>query len=106
MVLRQLGVEVRGRFYDTMILHYLLDPESRHNMNILAEKYLNYRPIEIETLIGKGAKQLTMDLVERRAREGVRRGGCRRHAPAQAGALPAGRADRTGSTSISRSRRR
>ena len=63
MVLRQLGVEVRGRFYDTMILHYLLDPESRHNMNILAEKYLNYRPIEIETLIGKGAKQLTMDLV-------------------------------------------
>ena len=46
-----------------MILHYLLDPESRHNMNILAEKYLNYRPIEIETLIGKGAKQLTMDLV-------------------------------------------
>lgn len=63
MVLRQLGVEVRGRFYDTMILHYLLDPESRHNMNILAEKYLNYKPIEIETLIGKGAKQLTMDLV-------------------------------------------
>lgn len=63
MVLRQLGVEVRGRFYDTMILHYLLDPESRHNMNILAEKYLNYRPIEIETLIGKGTKQLTMDLV-------------------------------------------
>ena len=63
MVLRQLGIEVRGRFYDTMILHYLLDPESRHNMNILAEKYLNYRPIEIETLIGKGARQLTMDLV-------------------------------------------
>ena len=63
MVLRQLGIEVRGRFYDTMILHYLLDPESRHNMNILAEKYLNYKPIEIETLIGKGARQLTMDLV-------------------------------------------
>lgn len=63
MVLRQLGITVRGRFYDTMILHYLLDPESRHNMNALAERYLNYRPIEIETLIGKGAKQLTMDLV-------------------------------------------
>ena len=46
-----------------MILHYLLDPESRHNMNALAEKYLNYKPIEIETLIGKGSKQLTMDLV-------------------------------------------
>ena len=63
MVLRRLGITIRGRMYDTMILHYLLDPESRHNMNALAEKYLNYKPIEIETLIGKGSKLLTMDLV-------------------------------------------
>ena len=63
MVLRRLGITIRGRMYDTMILHYLLDPESRHNMNALAEKYLNYKPIEIETLIGKGSKQVTMDLV-------------------------------------------
>ena len=63
MVLRRLGITIRGRMYDTMILHYLLDPESRHNMNALAKKYLNYKPIEIETLIGKGSKQLTMDLV-------------------------------------------
>ena len=63
MVLRRLGITIRGRMYDTMILYYLLDPESRHNMNALAEKYLNYKPIEIETLIGKGSKQLTMDLV-------------------------------------------
>ena len=63
MVLRRLGITIRGRMYDTMILHYLLDPESRHNMNALAEKYLNYKPIEIKTLIGKGSKQLTMDLV-------------------------------------------
>ncbi len=63
MVLRQLGIEVAGRLIDTMILHYLIDPESRHNMNALAERYLNYRPIEIETLIGRGAKQLTMDMV-------------------------------------------
>ena len=63
MVLRRLGITIRGRMYDTMILDYLLDPESRHNMNALAEKYLNYKPIEIETLIGKGSKQLTMDLV-------------------------------------------
>ena len=62
MVLRRLGIEIRGRKYDTMILHYLLDPESRHNMNALSERYLNYKPIEIETLIGKGSKQLTMDL--------------------------------------------
>jgi len=60
MVLRHIGIEVRGRLIDTMILHYLLDPESRHNMDALAERYLNYRPISIETLIGKGAKQLSM----------------------------------------------
>ena len=63
MVLSRLGIVVAGRKYDTMILHYLLDPESRHNMNALALRYLNYRPIEIETLIGRGARQLTMDLV-------------------------------------------
>ena len=63
MVLRRLGIEVRGRKIDTMLLHYLVDAESRHNMNFLAERYLNYTPIAIETLIGKGAKQLTMDLV-------------------------------------------
>jgi len=63
MVLRRLGIGLAGRLYDTMILHYLLDPESRHNMNALAERYLHYRPIEIETLIGRGAKQLRMDQV-------------------------------------------
>ena len=63
LVLRRLGVEVRGAKIDTMLLHYLLDAESRHNMNYLAMRYLNYEPIAIETLIGKGAKQLTMDLV-------------------------------------------
>ena len=63
MMMRATGIEVRGRKYDTMILHYLLDPESRHNMNVLAQRYLNYSPIEIETLIGRGAKQLTMDML-------------------------------------------
>ena len=63
MVLHHLGIEVKGRLWDTMLMHYLLDPESRHNMNALAERYLNYRPIEIESLIGRGQKQLTMDLV-------------------------------------------
>ena len=63
MVLSRLGIKVAGRKFDTMILHYLLDPESRHGMNQLALRYLNYKPIEIETLIGRGAKQLTMDLV-------------------------------------------
>ena len=63
MVFRGLGIEVRGRRLDTMLMHYLLDAESRHNMDFLAERYLNYSPIAIETLIGKGAKQLTMDMV-------------------------------------------
>ena len=63
MVLARLGIPVRGKKIDTMILHYLLDPESRHNMNYLAERYLRYTPIAIESLIGKGARQLTMDRV-------------------------------------------
>ena len=63
MVLSRLGIEVRGEKIDTMILHYLLDAESRHNMNYLAERYLHYTPIAIESLIGKGARQLTMDQV-------------------------------------------
>lgn len=63
MVLSRLGIEVRGRKIDTMIAHYLLDPEARHNMNYLAERYLDYSPIRIETLIGRGTRQLTMDQV-------------------------------------------
>ena len=63
LFLRAVGIKVLGEKNDTMLMHYLLDAESRHNMNILAEQYLNYSPIPIETLIGKGAKQLTMDMV-------------------------------------------
>ena len=63
MMLRSAGVEVKGRLYDTMIIHYLLDPERPHNMDYLARTYLNYEPIPIEALIGKGAKQKTMDMV-------------------------------------------
>ncbi len=57
------GVEVRGPKCDTMIMHYLLDAESRHGMNHLAHKYLDYTPIEISSLIGTGTKALTMDQV-------------------------------------------
>jgi DNA polymerase-1 len=63
MFMRAAGVEVRGRKFDTMILHYLLDAESRHGMNHLAHNYLNYDPIPIIALIGSGARQLTMDMV-------------------------------------------
>ncbi len=63
LFLRTLGIAVKGAKWDTMLVHYLLDAESRHGMDALAERYLNYSPISIETLIGKGAKQLTMDMV-------------------------------------------
>lgn len=63
LFLRALGIEVKGAKWDTMLMHYLLDAESRHGMDALAERYLNYSPISIESLIGKGAKQLTMDMV-------------------------------------------
>ncbi|MDR1593044.1 MAG: DNA polymerase I [Prevotellaceae bacterium] len=63
-VLKSFGVEVRGALYDSMLIHYLLNPDVRHNMDHLAETYLNYSPISIETLIGKrGANQRTMDVV-------------------------------------------
>lgn len=63
LFLRTLGIEVHGEKWDTMLLHYLLDPEARHNMDALSERYLNYSPISIQTLIGKGREQMTMDMV-------------------------------------------
>jgi DNA polymerase-1 len=60
-VLARYGVEIAGPLYDTMIAHYLIEPEKRHNMDALAETYLRYTPIAIESLIGKkGKNQLTM----------------------------------------------
>ncbi len=60
-VLANYGIEVRGALFDTMIAHYLLEPDMRHNMDYLAETYLSYRPVSIESLIGeKGRNQKTM----------------------------------------------
>jgi len=65
MVLQRYGLTVKGKLYDTMLAHYLIEPEKRHNMDILAEDYLNYTPVSIEELIGKkGAKQGNMRDVE------------------------------------------
>ena len=55
-VLQNYSIEVEGPVFDTMIAHYLINPDMRHNMNILAETYLNYQPISIESLIGKKGK--------------------------------------------------
>lgn len=61
VVLRKYDVKVSGPLFDTMIAHYLLNPELHHNMDYLSETYLKYKPVSIETLIGpKGKNQLTM----------------------------------------------
>ena len=59
-MLAQYGINVKGKMFDTMLAHYLLEPEQRHNMDYLAEVYLNYITIPIEDLIGKGRQQKTM----------------------------------------------
>ncbi|MBW7848570.1 MAG: DNA polymerase I [Bacteroidales bacterium] len=55
-VLRWYDIAVAGPLFDTMIAHYLIEPDQRHNMDVLAENYLNYSPIPIEDLIGKKGK--------------------------------------------------
>jgi len=60
-MLKPYGIEVQGPFFDTMLAHYLVQPEQRHNFNFLVENYLNYKPVEIEELIGpKGKGQKNM----------------------------------------------
>lgn len=60
-VLSRYGIQVKGELFDTMIAHYLIDPETRHNMDFLARKYLEYSPVPITALIGKkGASQGNM----------------------------------------------
>ena len=61
LILGNYGIRVQGKLFDTMIAHYLLQPELRHNMDYLAEIYLNYKTIHIEELIGeKGKNQKNM----------------------------------------------
>jgi len=55
-ILSLYGVEIKGNLFDTMIAHYLLNPEGRHGMDYLSEIYLNYQPVSIETIIGKKGK--------------------------------------------------
>ena len=60
-VLSKYGIDVKGTLFDTMLAHYLINPDMRHNMDVLSETYLNYTPISIEALIGKkGKNQKTM----------------------------------------------
>src|SRR5690606_23941537 len=60
IILKWYGINLKGEFFDTMLAHYLLDPDTRHNMDVLSENYLGYTPISITELIGKGKNQLNM----------------------------------------------
>lgn len=59
-ILANYGINVKGEMYDTMLAHYILEPDQRHGMDYLSETYLHYEPIPIEELIGKGKKQISM----------------------------------------------
>jgi DNA polymerase-1 len=60
-ILANYGIQIKGKLFDTMIAHYLINPDMRHNMDVLSETYLKYSPKSIETLIGKkGKNQLSM----------------------------------------------
>ena len=64
-VLLSYGISIQGNLKDTMLIHYLLHPDMRHNMDFLAESYLHYKPVSIESLIGKkGKNQRSMRDVE------------------------------------------
>lgn len=60
MVLANYGIELKGEMFDTMIAHYIISPELRHNMDYLAEIYLQYKTIHIDELIGSGKAQKSM----------------------------------------------
>ncbi len=64
-ILKWYGVDVKTPMFDTMMAHYLIQPDMRHNMDLLSEIYLKYKPVSIETLIGKkGSGQLSMRTVD------------------------------------------
>jgi len=61
LMLSNYGIEVKGKLYDTMLAHYLIQPEQKHNLDYLCDIYLNYEKVPTENLIGKkGKNQLTM----------------------------------------------
>ena len=61
LMLKWLGFGLKGKIYDTMLAHYVIDPDGKRSMDMLSEKYLGYQPVSIETLIGKKGKgQLSM----------------------------------------------
>ena len=65
LVLKWYGIEIKGNVYDTMLAHYVIEPEGKRNMDLLSLQFLNYEPVHIEELIGKkGKQQINMRDVE------------------------------------------
>jgi len=64
IVMRNYDIEMENLFFDSLVGAYVLNPEGSHDMDTLSSKYLNYKPIPIEELIGKGKSQITMDKVK------------------------------------------
>jgi DNA polymerase-1 len=63
-ILKWYDIDVKGKLFDTMLAHYLIQPDMRHGMDTLAESYLHYKPVPIDNLIGKkGKEQLSMRIV-------------------------------------------
>ncbi len=60
LLLKWYNIKVNGKLFDTMLAHYLIEPDMRHGMDYLSETYLNYKPVSIKELIGVGKKQLSM----------------------------------------------
>jgi len=64
-VLNKFNIQLKGKLFDTTLAHYLLSPDMRHDMSVLSETYLNYRPITLDSLIGKtGKNQLSITEIE------------------------------------------
>jgi DNA polymerase-1 len=64
LIMKWYGINIKGPIFDTMIAHYVVEPEMRHKLDYLAESYLSYKMVPIEALIGKGVKQLSMRDIE------------------------------------------
>ncbi len=75
LILKWYGIEVKGKLFDTMLAHYVIEPEGRRSMDLLSSQYLGYEPVSIETLIGKKGKnqgnmrQVALEIIKEYAAE-------------------------------------
>lgn len=60
LVLKWYDITLKGELFDTMLAHYLLDPDSRHNIDLLAERFLGYTPLTVDSIVGKGKNQVSL----------------------------------------------